>query len=159
MVRDIVYPGKIPNSLCRWKVIRNFPRYCIFFEEVSHLKKNLTLRKVGLFYQAFDEDAEILHYLFNYRMVKGVVGFPNNALSKVLNTLEEKKISYHVIGDEEINKDFKNINSYSSYLMKAKNKVVVGERVEKILKKIDTLKEEQLIELLDKIEELINESE
>ena len=59
------------------------------------LKKDyLVIRKEGLFYSVFDSDAEILNYLFDYKIINNRCGFPINAINKVLNTLEEKKINY-----------------------------------------------------------------
>ena len=51
--------------------------------------KFVTIRKVGLFYQVFDDDALILHFLLTYKVIDSKVGFPNNALNKVINVLEE----------------------------------------------------------------------
>ena len=56
--------------------------------------KMLTLRKVGGFYQAFDGDALIISYLFNYKVINYRCGFPISAIHKVVNVLEEKSISY-----------------------------------------------------------------
>lgn len=49
------------------------------------------IRKTGLFYNVFDNDAEILHYLLHYKIIDNRVGFPANALHKVKNILEDKK--------------------------------------------------------------------
>ncbi len=49
----------------------------------------------GIFFETYDNDAIILNYLFNYKITgSNRVGFPNTALSKVINTLENKKIDY-----------------------------------------------------------------
>ncbi len=47
---------------------------------------------MGLFYQVFDDDAFILHYLLDYKVIDRKVGFPNNAINKVINILEAKKL-------------------------------------------------------------------
>ena len=49
--------------------------------------KFVTIRKMGLFYQVFDDDALILHFLLNYKIIDSKVGFPSNALNKVINVL------------------------------------------------------------------------
>ena len=54
--------------------------------------KFVTIRKMGLFYQVFDDDALILHYLLDYKVIDRKVGFPNNAINKVINILEAKKL-------------------------------------------------------------------
>ena len=39
-----------------------------------------------------------MNLLFGYKVLKdGLCGFPDNSLSKVLNTLEDAKISYQII--------------------------------------------------------------
>ena len=57
-------------------------------------KNKIVLRKIGGFYQTFDEDAYILYELFRYRIINGKCGFPVSAKNKVQNVLEEKKINY-----------------------------------------------------------------
>lgn len=48
-------------------------------------------------------DAYIMNLLFGYKVLKdGLCGFPDNSLSKVLNTLEEAKISYQIIEVDKI---------------------------------------------------------
>ena len=55
--------------------------------------RSVVLRKVGGFYQTFDDDALIISYLFNYKIKSYRCGFPINVLNKVINVLEEKKIN------------------------------------------------------------------
>ena len=60
-----------------------------------------------------------MNLLFGYKVLKdGLCGFPNNSLSKVLNTLEDAKISYQIIDVDKdpVIKDFGKINTYSKYL-------------------------------------------
>lgn len=52
------------------------------------MKKFLTIRKIALFYETYDDDAQILSYLLGYKIIKGRVGFPENAIHKVINTLD-----------------------------------------------------------------------
>ena len=52
----------------------------------------------GKFFNAYEMDAYILNLLFDYKVIdKRKSGFPENVLKKVINTLEEKKISYQII--------------------------------------------------------------
>lgn len=64
-------------------------------------KAYLTLYKNnGKFYIAMDEDAYILNLLFRYKVLEYKnsykCGFPDNVINKVLNTLEDKHISYRI---------------------------------------------------------------
>ena len=92
--------------------------------------KFVTIRKMGLFYNVFDDDALILHYLLHYKIIDNKVGFPSNAINKVINSLEEKNISYKILNDSQDNKDFKDLNKYDFYLAKAKDAIVVQEMIQ-----------------------------
>ena len=73
--------------------------------------KTLILRKIGGFYQAFDDDALIMSYLFNYKIINYRCGFPISSINKVIEKLEELNINY-ILKQEEIVKDFKRKNNY-----------------------------------------------
>ncbi len=118
------------------------------------VKNIITIRKEGLFYSVFDDDALIFNYLFGYKIINNRCGFPENAFNKVVNILYEKNISY-TINDEKV--DFKNKNKYKHYLTKAIDKNKINEKIEKLKDKIERLKEEDLFDLLNKIEDIINE--
>ena len=63
-----------------------------------------------------------MSYLFDYKItIDNKCGFPKIAYNKVINRLEEEKISYQVISKDEnhIVKDYKNINNYDNILIKA----------------------------------------
>ena len=55
----------------------------------------LIVKQNGKFCYVYDTDALIFNYIFDYKIISGLrCGFPNNSLEKVLNKLEELKISY-----------------------------------------------------------------
>ena len=115
--------------------------------------KKIIIRKSGLFYEVFDDDAEIFHYLFDYKLINNRVGFPKNAIHKVINILEEKEISYEVIGEDK--HDFKNKNQYLFYLGKSKDKIKMNLKIQKILEKLENKNENELWDILNKIMELV----
>ena len=121
------------------------------------MNKSIVLRKVGGFYQTFDDDALIISYLFNYKVNNYRCGFPINTLNKVINGLEEKKINYVIKGEEEIFKDFKKDNSYDRYLEKAMIKDNISNRISNILYKLDSMEISKLEKILTSIEEIIYE--
>ena len=121
------------------------------------MKKFLIIHKNSLFYDAYGDDAVILHYLLDYKIIKGRVGFPENAKLKVVNMLEEKKINYKIVDEEEVCKDFKNLNQYNTYLIKSEDKIKLNLRVENILKKLEEMDSNSLYEVLEKIESFIYE--
>ena len=117
----------------------------------------ITLRKSGGFYICFDNDAIVLSYLCNYKINNGRVGFPIGAIDKVINILENSSVSYVVkVGlDETSLKKYGKKNKYKFYLDKGKCKISLDNRINKILEKINNLKEEEVIRLLDLIEDNI----
>ena len=66
--------------------------------------ERIELHKQGIFINAYGVSAIMLHNMLNYKLIMNKkvykIGFPNNSLIKVLNTLEDKKISY-VIYEED----------------------------------------------------------
>lgn len=89
-------------------------------EKYDMLKKEksdfLVLFKVGSFYTTYGNDALLLNYLFSYQIKNDKLGFPISALNKVLFELEQKKISYLIVSDEENHEKCFDDNQYFSYL-------------------------------------------
>lgn len=113
------------------------------------------IRKSGTFYQVFDLDSYIIYYLFDYKIRENKVGFPRSALNKVLNRLEELKITYEVIGESQNN--FKNLNKYKKYLELGKKKYNKEIQYQNIMEKLKNIKEEKLDKILEAIEEILDE--
>ena len=115
--------------------------------------KELRIRKSGLFYETFDEDALIMHYLFNYKLIDERVSFPTNSLAKILNTLNEQEIDYLVIGGpERIKNEFGESNSYLKILQKAENKREAEDRLNGLLPKLEILYKVTLDSVLTEFE-------
>ena len=84
----------------------------------------------------------MISYFFDYKLnlVENIIyscGFPSQSLSKVIAKLENKKISY-LIADRRNNyeveekKNYKNLNSYDKYYEKAKEKMNIRLRIQRI---------------------------
>lgn len=92
-----------------------------------------------------------MNTLFDYKVLKGdVSGFPDTSINKVINTLEDAKISYQIIDVDKdpLIKDYGKINTYSKYL-------------DMLFKKLDKKKVDFLIDKLnkcsmEKLESIIN---
>ena len=95
----------------------------------------LKIRKSGLFYETFDDDAKILHYLFGYKIISGRCAFPTNAVTKVVNTLE---------------------NTYGKILAAAENKLEIATLANKLTLKLESLSDEKLYNTLKKLSEFID---
>ena len=127
--------------------------------------KYVTIVKVGSFYYCYGRDCYIMVYLLRYKIniLKDNIyscAFPQNAISKVMATLEQNKINYLVL-DRRNNYDLEeksnngNLNKYDEKYEIAKKHIATKMRVEKINQYLmDNLKDKELI---DKIEKVINE--
>ena len=101
-------------------------------------KDMLVLIKNGTFYNAYNEDAYIISYLFNYKVNKDKkCGFSNNSFNKVINTLEDKKINYEIVYKDKnpVIKKYNKLNNYKKILTKAINYQDIKIRVERIIEK------------------------
>ena len=56
------------------------------------MNKIVNLRKVGKFYQTYEDDSYVIHAIMGYNVSNGRIGFPINSLGKVQNKLEECKV-------------------------------------------------------------------
>ena len=119
----------------------------------------VVIRKSGGFYNVFDDDAIIVSYLTNYKIVGGRCGFPINSLNKVTNLLDNNSINYVVRDNmEDIEKkNFKKKNKYKIMLEKVKKKFNIDYRINYILNKINELSYDKLCSLLGIIEDYIDE--
>ena len=111
-------------------------------EEYKKRKENqqekIILLQSGSFYVTFFQDAEILSYLFSYKVHDDKVGFPTKNLEKVLFELRSKKLNYviirqnkkDIIYDEEEESDyFTLLKVASSY---SKESLKIGSLLEEI---------------------------
>lgn len=103
-------------------------------------KKILVIRKnKGKFCTVYGDDANIISSLFGYKILNNnKVGFPESILNKVINTLEDNKISYMVIyiDKDPEKKDFKKLNNYTKYRDIAISKLDYISKVDKLINKI-----------------------
>ena len=114
---------------------------------------------MGGFYQCFDDDSYILYYLFNYKITNKRSGFPHSSLSKIINNLESKKISYKII-DEKIDdniKDFKKLNNYNYYLKLGKDKYNLDTKKKSLEDKIRDMPFSKIEKLYKMIEDYVSE--
>ncbi len=118
--------------------------------------KNIILRKIGSFYQVFDDDAYIINYLFSYKINNYKCGFPISAIEKVKNELNNKKINYVIKEEQEIKMDFKKENKYNSYLKKSLENYNINLKIQEVINSLKELEPEKIKKILKSIEEQIN---
>ena len=114
----------------------------------------VTLKKLGGFYSAYNDDAYVLFYLFHYNVKNKKTGFPLSAYNKVINCLEENNISYVVEGKDE-KRDCKKKNKYNFIVEKGKKLYEREQRSNFIYDRIANLKESEIDELLTIIENYV----
>ena len=117
------------------------------------------LRRIGGFYNTFDNDAIVLSYLCNYKVKNGKCGFPISAIDKVINILDNNKVNYIIKekGIDKIKKNFNNGNKYNKILIKGKEKYDINFRIDNIINVLSNLSYDKLDNLIDIITDYINE--
>lgn len=131
----------------------------VYLDIKNKNNKHLLFIKSGMFYNAFDEDANIINLIFEYKISNNKIGFPINNIDKVMNKLNEIKINYIVYNfdDSSIFKNFNN-NSYNYYHNIYKKKEY-DEKSKKILIERITYLINSNKENYNKIKEFIDEYE
>lgn len=121
-------------------------------------KKNvIVMIKVGNFYHLYDEDALIMFYLFKYVIGENNnrVGFPVKNLSKVVNNLKSKEISYYV---DDNNFCYFDNENYYQILEKSKIYYDLVKDVDNIYKYlIDNIERKYIKRIITRIKEVIDE--
>lgn len=111
----------------------------------------IVIRRSGGFYSVYGDDCYILFYLLGYKIVGDRVGFPISAYNKVVNTLEDNKISYTDKYNNKSN-DYKRKNNYNKLLDLGKRKYSLNYRMDNIIEKMNLLNEEDIDNILSYIE-------
>ena len=115
-------------------------------------------KKHGKFYNVFEMDAYIISELFNYKVLDNYKGgFPDTALNKVLNKLEELKISYKIffLDKEPIEKNFKKLNKYNYYYDLAFNNLSMKNRMDFLIEKVKDAPDDVLDKIIESIEQCL----
>ena len=118
----------------------------------------LEIYKNGNFLNAYEENAIILHKLFNYKVIesdkhKYKCGLPQTQYNKVINGLQDNKISYIVYDKETIyeEKDYHNLNNYDKEYKNAMKKIELDTKADMVYNKVIKLNDKELEEFLDKM--------
>ena len=126
---------------------------------VKSSKNYINLRKIGGFYQCFDEDAYLLFYLFGYKVNNGRAGFPISSINKVINALEDKQIDYIVMksNDDKNIMEYKRKNNYSHYIELSREAYNLELKKQSIEDKIRSMPFSEIEKLYKVIEDFVNE--
>lgn len=137
------------------KLIDTYNNYKIKYKEY------VVLVKSGIFYECFNDDISVMYSLFLYKIKSNgsnyVVGFPSSSLSKVLNILEENKINYIVVEDNNIVDKYKtNKNRYLEYMIDLNKFIYINMKIESIYRKLqNNILNDNIEKVLFEIEELL----
>ena len=105
--------------------------------------ESVCMFKIGGFYHAFGRDADIISYLFDYKIKdtngNKECGFPLSSVNKVTAKLQELKINYLVIDrrnnfDVDEKEEYTDLNRYMEYYKKANKYINVKRRIQNIFK-------------------------
>ena len=98
--------------------------------------------RIGTFYEVYNDDANIISYLFKYKIkslssLDRVCGFPIVSINKVRYLLEKKYINYIMIDkshnyEEEDKMNYKKKNTYYEVLDIARDYIDKLERIDRI---------------------------
>ncbi len=93
--------------------------YDVFLEFKLKYPKEVVLIKSGTFYVAMNEDAFILHKIFDYKLneiKQGMkVGFPLSCLGKIEKKLQMLHVSYVVVTNDQVKRKKARSNRYDDY--------------------------------------------
>lgn len=120
--------------------------------------------KIGNFYETYDKDAIIINQITKYKLKYKnsiTVGFPLISLDKVKSKLEDLHINYIIIEKTDCykiisKKKFKD-NNYIKYEEEAQKKLIIKTRIDDIYNNLTSYKNENINEILLKIENIIYE--
>ena len=120
------------------------------------MEKNcVILYKSGKFYNAYGDNGIIIHHLMGYKYVeyKNCAGFPESALSKVKNALEEEKLSYKIYEKENLLEYTKGITkNYNNVLKASLKKMEMETRLNRLQTKLDNFSLDDLEKVVEGIE-------
>lgn len=109
----------------------------------------------GKFYYALDTDAYILSLIFGYKVINNKCGFPDNAIEKNTQKLNEVQINYQIVFSNKnpIRKNFKKLNKYEEYNNEALRLINIEKNLGLFEAKMKNSSEEELVEILRYINE------
>lgn len=150
----------------------------VISEEIKKMKmsnieylNSLIFVKSGIFYRAYDVDAEIMSYILEYKLLEEkngtkYIGFPEKILEKNIKKLEEENINYYVFNNlkdttnPKIKKKFGNQNKYETIEILSRNYVSKLDSIQELNSLIEEAKDKPYFdELLKELQYIIKKRE
>lgn len=118
-------------------------------------KSCVVLYKAGKFYSAFGDNGVIIHNLMGYKFVeyKNSAGFPESAIAKVKNILEQEKLSYKIYEKDTLLEEHKGIaKAYNNMFKTSLTKLEMENRLNRLQDKLDNFSLDDLEKVVEGIE-------
>ena len=109
------------------------------------MKEYVEIKRQGIFYNVYGEDAYIITNFTDYKITNGRSGFPLNSIDKVKEILDKNKVNYIIIDEDVIEeKNFKTKNRYKIVLKESLKKYEDIRDKESLLKHINKLSPDKI---------------
>lgn len=118
-----------------------------YYELKSNYDTYLIFIKKGNFYYCYKEDAYIIHYLLNYKLIDNAVAFPLNAINKVLNIVTNNDLGVIIYDGIILDKIYGDSDKYNKLHTKSLEYI----DKEKIIKNINEKLKSYTLEQLSKV--------
>ena len=118
-----------------------------YYNLKNEYKNSIILIKIGLFYNAYNEDAIIIHNLTKYKLYNnnGIMctSFTDKSIDLVLSRLRSMNVSYIVKTSKELTKYIGRVISYKELLDKANKenaRAMLLINISKFINKLEDIK-------------------
>ena len=129
-----------------------------YYNLKNEYKNSIILIKIGLFYNAYNEDAIIIHNLTKYKLYNnnGIMctSFTDKSIDLVLSRLRSMNVSYIVKTSKELTKFIGMATSYKELLDKANKeneRAMLLINISEFINKLEDIKLKELLKYLERI--------
>ena len=129
-----------------------------YYNLKNEYKNSIILIKIGLFYNAYNEDAIIMHNLTKYKLYNnnGIMctSFTDKSIDLVLSRLISMNVSYIVKTSKELTKFIGRVVSYKELLDKANKeneRAMLLINISEFINRLEDVKLKELLKYLERI--------
>lgn len=129
-----------------------------YYNLKNEYKNSIILIKIGLFYNAYNEDAIIIHNLTKYKLYNnnGIMctSFTDKSIDLVLSRLRSMNVSYIVKTSKELTKFIDRVVSYKELLDKANKeneRAMLLINISEFINRLEDIKLKELLKYLERI--------
>ncbi len=129
-----------------------------YYNLKNEYKNSIILIKIGLFYNAYNEDAIIMHNLTKYKLYNnnGIMctSFTDKSIDLVLSRLISMNVSYIVKTSKELTKFIGRVVSYKELLDKANKeneRAMLLINISEFINRLEDIKLKELLKYLERI--------